>query len=333
MNDSNRKRTTIDQAAPADTQSVFESQMIGSSMKQTDTMVGRVMFHHFPGGLSLHAVDAVEKMDASWFVALPAGLSFNLVFNGKVDFSYGGQRDYIGGDRAQTTCTTLIAEHSEVMTRHTKEGESVRKLNIFVERSWLEARIKHMTSRQQLDHCFQHHSHVYHWHVSSSLYQQSHTIFLQLHSSAHVGEMKLESQIIQLLISYLDEFFAFLSTQSSHLYAPTKRSEPESLREGVDEGLTHDLSLTEIAHTMGMSISTLQRRFKQSYGMRVMEYIRFQRLEKAKKALIKDNLSIGEAAYIAGYNHTSSFISAFKRYFSTSPSDYQKRHLSPGQQD
>jgi AraC-like DNA-binding protein len=53
-------------------------------------------------------------------------------------------------------------------------------------------------------------------------------------------------------------------------------------------------------------------------------------MQQAKKALVIERLSIGEAAYIAGYNHTSNFIQAFKKTFALTPTEFIKRHRKGG---
>ena len=91
----------------------------------------------------------------------------------------------------------------------------------------------------------------------------------------------------------------------------------------TNESAGGPVSLQEIANHMNLSVSTLQRRFKSVFGMTVIEYARIERLEKAKRALIEDDLSIGEAAYLSGYQHASSFVSAFTKHFDISPSRYK----------
>ena len=90
--------------------------------------------------------------------------------------------------------------------------------------------------------------------------------------------------------------------------------------------LCNPVSLEEIANTIGLSISTLQRRFKKDYGTTVVDYIRQKRLEKARTAIAINGLSIGEAAYQAGYNHSSNFITAFKKRFNITPASLLKSH-------
>lgn len=42
---------------------------------------------------------------------------------------------------------------------------------------------------------------------------------------------------------------------------------------------------------------------------------------EAKEALEQNGISIGEAAYLAGYNHPSNFISAFRKPFGHTPGE------------
>ena len=89
----------------------------------------------------------------------------------------------------------------------------------------------------------------------------------------------------------------------------------------LDEHLHSAICLNQVARASAMSASVLQRRFKEHTGVTVFEYVRNRRLERVRDALSKDGISISEAAFMAGYNHTSNFITAFKRRFGVTPGE------------
>ncbi|MED5433037.1 MAG: helix-turn-helix transcriptional regulator, partial [Pseudomonadota bacterium] len=60
---------------------------------------------------------------------------------------------------------------------------------------------------------------------------------------------------------------------------------------------------------------------RQHFQMTPAAYIRQRRLERAQDLLRRQQLSIGEAAYLAGYRHPSNFITAYKRAFGTTPGE------------
>lgn len=87
----------------------------------------------------------------------------------------------------------------------------------------------------------------------------------------------------------------------------------ENIVSYIETHLEQELSLEHIAEVFSMSVSNLQRRFKQSLNMTVNGYIRYRRLEIARVHLERGLVSITEAAYEAGYHHPSNFTNAFKK--------------------
>ncbi|MDB4836951.1 helix-turn-helix transcriptional regulator [Marinomonas sp.] len=76
------------------------------------------------------------------------------------------------------------------------------------------------------------------------------------------------------------------------------------------------------ADALNMSLRTLQRRAKEQLGCTLKDWITHQRLLLAKNALLEQDISISEAAWLAGYQHNSSFILAFRKVFKVTPKIY-----------
>lgn len=73
-----------------------------------------------------------------------------------------------------------------------------------------------------------------------------------------------------------------------------------------------------------MSTSKLQRMFKLYYNSTVMNYIRTLRLIAARDAICQRGATIGEAAFMAGYRHSSNFCLAFKKAFGENPGEIHR---------
>lgn len=95
----------------------------------------------------------------------------------------------------------------------------------------------------------------------------------------------------------------------------------EQVRSYVLANLTRDLTIEDISQACGASASSVQRYFKQQYGVTVFEFIRRKRLESARDALQCRGVTVAQAAWIAGYTHASSFVTAFKRAFGICPGE------------
>ncbi|PCJ08035.1 MAG: hypothetical protein COB16_08525 [Rhodobacteraceae bacterium] len=79
-------------------------------------------------------------------------------------------------------------------------------------------------------------------------------------------------------------------------------------------------SLGEIAAATGYSVSSLQRAYRATFGLTVIEHQRQILLDYAMASLRKGGVSVGQAALAAGYSNPTNFSSAFQRAFGLSPS-------------
>ncbi|EEA96940.1 transcriptional regulator, AraC family, putative [Pseudovibrio sp. JE062] len=95
------------------------------------------------------------------------------------------------------------------------------------------------------------------------------------------------------------------------------------VREYLLEHLGEDLSIERISKETGLSKRSIQRHFKEKYNLTVSDFIRKQRLEKARQAINKGGITVAEAAYMAGYNSPSSFSNAFKRVYGSAPKNWR----------
>ncbi|RLQ88552.1 helix-turn-helix transcriptional regulator [Notoacmeibacter ruber] len=93
----------------------------------------------------------------------------------------------------------------------------------------------------------------------------------------------------------------------------------ETVRQYILDNLQEELTIETIAAEAGLSVSTLQRYFRECFNMTVFEFIRQERLSRARAALEKEGVPIAEAAYIAGYNSISSFTTAFRKAYGLTP--------------
>jgi AraC-like DNA-binding protein len=91
-------------------------------------------------------------------------------------------------------------------------------------------------------------------------------------------------------------------------------------RDYILRSIGEPMALGDIASRNGMSISTLQRVFKTCFGTTVHEFVRTRRLELARLALLDKGLTVGEAAFQAGYSSPANFSTAFQRAFGYRPS-------------
>ncbi len=84
------------------------------------------------------------------------------------------------------------------------------------------------------------------------------------------------------------------------------------------------LNSTFLADKMSMSISQLSRKINGITGYSTISYVLQLKLNKAKKMLADDNISVTEVSDACGFYDISYFSRIFKKEFGVSPSHYQK---------
>lgn len=93
--------------------------------------------------------------------------------------------------------------------------------------------------------------------------------------------------------------------------------------EYINENLERDLTLSEIAASVGMSSYHFARTFKQATGLPPHQYLIKLRLENAKRLLAQTNLAIAEIAYRVGFASQSHFTTLFRKHVGTTPKAYR----------
>lgn len=93
----------------------------------------------------------------------------------------------------------------------------------------------------------------------------------------------------------------------------------------IDENYTHDITLEQLCMAAGgLSEQYLCRLFKQSTGLRPMEYMLRCRISAARAYLEKTDIPISEVAIRSGFNNTSYFYRNFRKFVGVSPLAYRQ---------
>ena len=102
------------------------------------------------------------------------------------------------------------------------------------------------------------------------------------------------------------------------------------LRDHIVSDELHYSSLQELAAEHGISVSFLQKSFKQVYGLPVYQYLKSYRLEKAAALLRNSKRSVTKIALDAGYTNPAKFSEAFRKRYGLPPSEYRKSQNQNG---
>jgi AraC family transcriptional regulator len=96
----------------------------------------------------------------------------------------------------------------------------------------------------------------------------------------------------------------------------------------IEDSLTRDLSLAEIANAAGVSPSRFARAFKAATGKAVSQYVDERRVEKAKPLLVASELPPEEVARRVGFTSARRFAAVFRRLTGVSPQSYRRQTKS-----
>src|SRR4051812_35330629 len=87
----------------------------------------------------------------------------------------------------------------------------------------------------------------------------------------------------------------------------------------IEDNLSQELSLPEIAAIASMSVSHCKTLFRESIGVPVHQYVIERRVDRAKAMLSSSSVSIGQVALETGFAHQSHLAYHMRRVLGVSP--------------
>jgi AraC family transcriptional regulator len=95
--------------------------------------------------------------------------------------------------------------------------------------------------------------------------------------------------------------------------------------EYIEAHLGEDLTLVELAHVAGFSVSHFKPLFKQATGVPVHRFVLERRVERARLRLMEGKHSRTDIALEAGFTHPSHMARCMRRVLGLSPSQIEGR--------
>lgn len=153
------------------------------------------------------------------------------------------------------------------------------------------------------------------------------TILQELKSELEVSEtcsrIYVDSIVNMLMVNLIRRY----SRQQQTLPNYTDGLSNHRLRQAVsyiNDNLTRDLCLKDIASEVGMSSFYFAHLFRQSIGSSPHQYVMQRRIEKAKHLLEKSNSTLTEIAMEVGFKNQSHFTKVFRNHTSLTPKLYRE---------
>lgn len=150
----------------------------------------------------------------------------------------------------------------------------------------------------------------------SSVLQQ---IMLCEHSGL-IRSIFMESKVFELISLFLSNYCA--QDEDKRSVFPEDSRKVKTVARLIDHRLDNPPTLMELSRTVGVSHPKLNACFRKVYGKTVFEYIRQNRLARARFLLEEGNMNVTEVAYTVGYSSLSHFTKAFKAQFGVLPGSY-----------
>lgn len=141
----------------------------------------------------------------------------------------------------------------------------------------------------------------------------------QLKDTSDIKENQIQSNLLlaQFMIELSRQRFIGNNKKLGNIYVQRSLTFCEEHFDG-------DLTIDKIATAVGISNAHLQRCFKESTGLTIIEHINQLRIDKAKLLLETSTLPVVDIAINVGFNNRQHFTHTFIKYVGCSPAAYRK---------
>jgi AraC-like DNA-binding protein len=293
-------------------------------------------------GLHLHADDAADAQDFTASGEMEAGLRIVVLLEGSVDVSYGPRRvalsssaDHVRPPRdagvASVPRALLVSvAEPERFERRARKGAYARRVSVGLGGEWLE-QVAGPSASGAIEAFRRQHLAMHHWQPSARIAALAEQITHAPDLSPLLLHLYLESRALELVGEALGSLAqhapgpapapvpAPAPAPTGLRLLPHEHRRMRALHAFLQTDGAMDLSLDALARQAGTNANTLQRHFRAVYGTTVFDFVRENRLQRARKALEQEGLTVGQAALVAGYNSAANFATAYRKRFGMPP--------------
>ena len=126
-----------------------------------------------------------------------------------------------------------------------------------------------------------------------------------------------------ILLSCLLRLFAFIKEFSTDIQSQISDNITKAIT-FINDHIYENISIEDIANASFLSKFHFCRKFKETIGVTVMEYVLLTKISLAKQLLIESKISISEISENLNFSSISYFSSVFKKITGKSPLLYRK---------
>jgi AraC-like DNA-binding protein len=141
-----------------------------------------------------------------------------------------------------------------------------------------------------------------------------------MHLPESYGDCHRKLLTYQVILATMDVSGKKFSDQQ--YFSKDTENKVHKARKILGTDISADISIENLSERVKLNRTTLQKVFKQMYGVTIYEYRTQVRMQEAKNLMLKNKFSITEIAGMCGYSNASKFSAVFKKYTGMSPSEY-----------
>lgn len=279
-------------------------------------------------GMSIHYSDAEELCDMTVESESHPQLSIKVFLQGSVEARFDdlliptARKTRAGW---QPVASILAQPRRARFVRRSRKGERMRKIVISLTRDWLEETDLGGEERQALLAFSRRHMDMVTWRPDDAMVAAVEQILRGAAFNRGLHALHVESRALDIVTDAFRTVFGRGGQGAAGPLNPTDRRRLSRVHDRLADSTGPLPSIGALAREAGVSPNTLQRLFRATYGMSVFEWIRIDRLERARLQLERDHASIAQIAFEAGYLSAANFSTAFKRRFGLAPSALRRR--------
>ncbi|MCV6636162.1 AraC family transcriptional regulator [Candidatus Albibeggiatoa sp. nov. NOAA] len=281
---------------------------------------GRCSFEQLDIALDIHANDSLEKQTAHKQFTIPPSLTVALMLEGDLDATLDGQPLGMSARHGVTGYLWLNRQPAK-LERWLRAGQRIRKVAISLPAEHFSTLIgEQETGLTRWLTDYEPAFSLLQWMPSAHAIRHAEEILAAEMTDSVFDKLSYGIAALGLLRHALAQCHSNPKEIAVPRLNTRDAKRARQIREHILDHIHDNLSVDVLANQIGMSVSTLQRLFKNAYQMTVMEFVRTRRLELARLSLLEQGITVSEAAYQAGYSSPANFSTAFQREFGYTPS-------------
>ncbi len=137
-------------------------------------------------------------------------------------------------------------------------------------------------------------------------------------------DLMLQNHIYTLLMNIIRHWLTLGLT--IHMDANKNDYDIDTITEYIDNCMSEDLRVSEIARKCGMSYSCFAKKFHENYGMSCKEYIERMLIFKVEEFLLFTDHTLNHICHETGFSDCSHLIKSFKQLRGITPKQFQLSH-------